>query len=90
LIEADEDFRRKAARFSDNVHGFYIDEYPVCFVRAAHLRTEIGPKADHGTIMPVLETSRECTQFEPWAMGYTPRSSYKTVELTEPFGKRLA
>ena len=66
-VEASDKYR-KTGLAASNVY----EPQPVCFVRAANLEAESG-KGEKEDILRVLRRERDCDDFTPWTVGYSPK-----------------
>lgn len=83
LREAEDGPRRGGMLPMDAKGGFYVDEYPVCFVRAINFHQLIGQSCIEENRRTELRKPRDCDQFIAWQQGFTPREHYEMRLLDE-------
>jgi len=73
LAEAEAEYRSRG-HIADNNGRLVYEEFPVCFVRAARLKSEwVATRQAGQEPTGILKSERDCSAFIPWQQGFSPK-----------------
>jgi hypothetical protein len=67
----------------NKAHNVGSDPFPICFVMAAPLQSEVGDTCLVVKCLAVVGKDRPCQSFTPWQIGYSPREHKEMIEAKE-------